>query len=84
MSFLMKKNFDTKTFYLYDLFFENQNFTTENVLIVKNSRFFQVSKFFGNPNKSTGRRSALLLTSWSYFCKVLSKLSYNVYCLTKF
>ena len=39
-----KKNFMTKKSYLYDkLFVSNENFTTENVKIIKNSRFF--SKF---------------------------------------
>ena len=33
----------TKKSYLYDRFFvSNQNFTTDNVKIIKNSRFFQV------------------------------------------
>ena len=38
----------TKKIYLYDRFFvSNQNFTTEHVKIVKNSRFFvQNSRFF--------------------------------------
>ena len=40
--FFNEKNFDDdKNFYLYDRFFEsNQNFTTEQVKIDKNSRFF--------------------------------------------
>ena len=57
----MKKNIDDDNFfYLYNRFFEsNQNFTTEYVktvnipgflvIFIQNSRFFQDSRFFGNP-----------------------------------
>ena len=44
MCFLINKNFDgNKKNYIYDRFIvSNRNFTTEQVEIVKNSRFFQV------------------------------------------
>ena len=44
MCFKIKKKFDDdKKSCLFDrIFVSNQNFTTENVKIIKNSRFFQV------------------------------------------
>ena len=44
MCFLIKKKFDDdKKCYLYDrILVSNRNFTTENVYMIKNSRFFQV------------------------------------------
>ena len=46
--FIKKNSDDDKKSYLFDRFFvSNQNFTTENVKVIKNSRFFdQISRFF--------------------------------------